>query len=187
MWGRSGMSSAPWVGCVLWVETRLKQNRNLLLTVVTEMIRKAHIDDAEAIQEVVEQAYQGYVERLGMKPGPMQDDYREVIRSSLVFVVSDGLAIAGVLVLKSADKGLLLENIAVRPDMQGKGVGRMLLEKAEHEALARGLESLSLYTHQKMTENISLYRRIGYRETTRVREHGFDRVYMRKQLAKLPG
>jgi len=33
-----------------------------------------------------------------------------------------------------------------------------------------------------MTENIALYRRIGYSETGRVNEKGFDRVYMAKRL-----
>jgi hypothetical protein len=33
-----------------------------------------------------------------------------------------------------------------------------------------------------MTENIGLYQRIGYVETRRVTEKGYDRVYMTKQL-----
>jgi RimJ/RimL family protein N-acetyltransferase len=34
-----------------------------------------------------------------------------------------------------------------------------------------------------MTENLALYRRLGFRETGRVREKGYDRVYMTKVLA----
>ena len=33
-----------------------------------------------------------------------------------------------------------------------------------------------------MTENIALYLRIGFVETRRVSEKGYDRVYMTKQL-----
>jgi hypothetical protein len=33
-----------------------------------------------------------------------------------------------------------------------------------------------------MTENIALYTRIGFVETRRISEKGFDRVYMTKQL-----
>ena len=33
-----------------------------------------------------------------------------------------------------------------------------------------------------MTENIALYRRIGFVETRRVSEKGYDRVYMSKRL-----
>lgn len=43
-----------------------------------------------------------------------------------------------------------------------------------------------LYTHALMHENIAWYARNGYAETARVREKGFDRVYMRKALAPPP-
>jgi hypothetical protein len=33
-----------------------------------------------------------------------------------------------------------------------------------------------------MTENISLYRRVGFVETERVSEKGYERVYMTKRL-----
>jgi hypothetical protein len=33
-----------------------------------------------------------------------------------------------------------------------------------------------------MTENIALYGRVGFRETARVSEKGFERVYMAKAL-----
>ena len=42
---------------------------------------------------------------------------------------------------------------------------------------------LDLYTHALMVENIAWYRRRGYLEPARVREKGFDRVYMRKAFS----
>ena len=78
--------------------------------------------------------------------------------------------------------GFLLDNIAVLPDCQGKGFGRALIEFAEAEARRRGFGEIHLYTHALMTENIALYRRIGFVETHRVSEKGYDRVYMTKRL-----
>ena len=40
------------------------------------------------------------------------------------------------------------------------------------------------YTHEKMTENIDLYRRIEFFETGRGHEDGYDRVFMTKRIAK---
>jgi 3'-phosphoadenosine 5'-phosphosulfate sulfotransferase len=40
-------------------------------------IRPAEPADARAIAEIVERAYGGYVERIGLRPGPMDDDYAE--------------------------------------------------------------------------------------------------------------
>ncbi len=40
-----------------------------------------------------------------------------------------------------------------------------------------------LYTHEKMTENIALYAKIGYVEYDRRSQGDFSLVYMRKQLS----
>ena len=39
-----------------------------------------------------------------------------------------------------------------------------------------------LYTHEKMTENLALYARIGYVEYDRRSQGAFSRVYLRKHL-----
>ena len=77
---------------------------------------------------------------------------------------------------------LLLDNIAVSPARQGLGLGRRLLAFAEAEALRHGYHEIRLYTHQTMVENQRLYTSIGYEETGRGNEAGYDRVFMRKQL-----
>jgi hypothetical protein len=48
--------------------------------------------------------------------------------------------------------------------------------------LRRGYREIRLYTHQTMVENQRLYASIGYQETGRGTEAGYDRVFMRKQL-----
>jgi GNAT superfamily N-acetyltransferase len=63
------------------------------------------------------------------------------------------------------------------------GLGRTLLEFAEAEARRQGFKSVYLYTHEKMTENQTLYAKIGYVEFDRRTEKGLARVYMRKLLA----
>ena len=63
-------------------------------------------------------------------------------------------------------------------------MGRRLLAFAEAEALRRGYCEIQLYTHQTMVENQRLYASIGYEETGRGTEAGYDRVFMRKQLRR---
>ncbi len=113
----------------------------------------------------------------------MLDDYRLRIGAGQVWVLIEGENIDGILVLEETPDGFLLDNIAVAPDRQGKGVGRALLEFAEAEASRRGWHEIRLYTNARMTENIALYKRIGYAESARLNEKGFDRVYMTKRLA----
>jgi Acetyltransferase (GNAT) family len=62
------------------------------------------------------------------------------------------------------------------------GLGKALLQFAEAEARRAGFDAIHLYTHEKMTENLALYSRIGYVEYDRRPQGGFSLVYMRKQL-----
>jgi len=146
------------------------------------MIRPAHLSNAEAVAAIVDAAYTHYIARIGKKPGPMNDDYAARIAAGQTWVSEQDGAIAGILVLEETPDGFLLDNIAVHPAHHGTGIGRALIVFAEAEARRRGYNSIYLYTHQTMTENITLYTRLGYAETARVEEKGFSRVYMRKPL-----
>ena len=146
-------------------------------------IRTATPSDAVAITRCVEAAYQHYIPRMGKPPGPMVDDYANVIQQHSAFVVEENGEIVGVLVLIQTESGMLLDNVAVHPEHQGEGLGRRLLELAESETRNQGYAQLDLYTHECMTENIEMYKRIGYVETERKTEHGFNRVYMQKALS----
>ena len=152
------------------------------------MLRRARPEDTEAVCRLVHEAYAHYVERLGKPPGPMLDDYDRRIAAGQAWVLEDGDTVAGVLVLEDAEgSALLLDNVAVAPTAQGKGYGRALVAFAEEEACRRGCDQVRLYTHVLMTENLALYRRLGFHETGRISEKGFDRVYMAKATAKRVG
>jgi ribosomal protein S18 acetylase RimI-like enzyme len=145
-------------------------------------LRPATPGDAPAIKACIAASYGHYVERIGMLPGPMRDDYAEIVRSRRVTVAELGGKIVGVLVLDTTDEGFLLETVGVDPAHWGKGLGRKLLELAEARARTAGFASIYLYTHERMTENQALYQKIGYVEFDRRVGHGFARVYMRKPL-----
>jgi ribosomal protein S18 acetylase RimI-like enzyme len=156
-------------------------------------IRAAEPDDVEAIAALVQRAYGIYVERIGMRPGPMDDDHAEQVRRGLVHVAEDGrrdteeeggAKVIGVIVLVEGDDRLVIENVAVDPARQGEGIGRRLLEFAEQAARRAGVSTVALYTHEKMTENIALYARLGYEEDERRRVEAFSRVYARVFMSK---
>ena len=138
--------------------------------------------DAPNVAALVNVAYRHYVEHLGMLPRPMTDDYVEVIANQRVTVAESNGTIVGVIVLSVDDEGFLIDNVAVDPSHRGKGLGRALLEFAEAEAQRAGFDSIYLYTHEKMTENLAIYSRIGYIEYDRRSQGEFSLVYMRKHL-----
>jgi GNAT superfamily N-acetyltransferase len=134
------------------------------------------------VAALVNAAYGHYVERIGMLPRPITDDYAEVIANCRVTVAESHETIVGVIVLTVDEEGFLIDNVAVDPSHRGKGLGRALLEFAEAEARRTGFNSIYLYTHEKMTENLVLYSRIGYVEYDRRSQGKFSLVYMRKHL-----
>ena len=147
------------------------------------MIRRARPPDRGTVEAIVAAAYAIYVERIGKKPGPMLDDYRRLIAAGAVSVLEEPAAtIAALIVLLPKSDHLLLDNIAVRPDRQGQGIGRRLIDFAESEARRLGYVELRLYTHVTMIENIGLYQHLGFHETGRRHEDGYDRVFMTKPL-----
>ena len=145
------------------------------------MIRKAGPDDVAAIETLVAAAYEKYVSRIGMRPLPMDDDYAMRVARGETYVTGED-AIEGVLVLLAHDGYLMIENVAVDPRFQGRGIGRGLMAFAEEHARALGLGELRLYTNVKMVENRALYARLGYEELHELEIERRHAVLMRKRL-----
>lgn len=145
-------------------------------------IRPAIRSDLGDIFLCVDRAYSPYVERIGRKPGPMTDDYQKLLTEGTVYVGEADGRFAGLLVMMEKDGYLLLDNIAVCPSLQGKGIGTRLIAFAERRAQERGFREVRLYTNVKMTENLRLYGNLGFREYDRHWDKGLHRVYLKKAL-----
>jgi ribosomal protein S18 acetylase RimI-like enzyme len=145
-------------------------------------LRAATAADVPDLTELVRAAYAHYVPRLGGLPRPMTDDYAEVVRTHRVIVAERGGQILGLVVLGVSDEGFFVDNVAVDPSHQGIGVGKALLEQAESAARKAGFDSIYLYTHERMVENLALYSRIGYVEYDRRLLGEARLVYLRKNL-----
>jgi GNAT superfamily N-acetyltransferase len=145
-------------------------------------MRVAAPADVGAMEEIARTAYQVYVERIGRQPAPMTADYRGAVDAGQAWVAERDDRIVGLLVLVPAPDHLLVENVAVAPHAQGRGVGGRLLQLAEDQARERCLPEVRLYTHAKMTENRAYYLRRGYRQTHRGTDSGFARVFFTKTL-----
>src|SRR5919107_4437486 len=143
-------------------------------------LRPATREDTAKVTALVNAAYGHYEQQIGMVPRPMTDDYAEVIKNYRVTLAESNQTIVGVIVLTVTDEGFLIDNVAVDPSYRGKGVGRALLEFGEAEARRTGFDSIHLYTHEKMTENLAIYSKLGYIEYDRRSQGDFSLVYMRK-------
>ena len=147
-------------------------------------IRTAKDSDCAAVEACVRAAYQKYLPRMRTPPAPMLADYAALIARGVVYVIDDAAtgATSGLIVCWPEDGAIFVENVAVQPANQGHGLGRRLMDFAEQLARSVALPEIRLYTNEVMTENIRFYASLGFEETDRRLDHGYQRIFMRKRL-----
>ena len=145
-------------------------------------LRQGVATDAPAIRELTRAAYAKWVPVIGREPLPMTADYAEAVRNhrfDLLYV--EGKLAALIETIPKADH-LLIENVAVSPPLQGRGLGRKLLAHAEKVAASLGFNEIKLYTNKLFAENVQLYRKLGYRVDREDAFKGGVVVHMSKPL-----
>lgn len=116
----------------------------------------------------------------------MVAEFATAIDAGNVSVVCCDSLVAGFVVFFPEETSMHLENVAVFPEFSGRGLGRLLIEHVEAKAGLAGMKSVNLYTNEMMTENLSLYPALKYKEYKRRTEDGFDRVYFKKMIDPRP-
>jgi ribosomal protein S18 acetylase RimI-like enzyme len=130
-------------------------------------LRLALPADVEGVKQVVDAAYSTWIPVIGMKPRPMLADYPALIERGFVHVMSEGERMIAVLVIWTEGDALYIDNIAVHPDHQRRGIANRLLDFAEQQARERGFSRLTLMTNEKMAYNQAYYLKHGFAETQR--------------------
>lgn len=148
-------------------------------------IRIAKNEDVAEVTHCVCEAFIHYIPRIGKQPGPMLDNYQDLIGQHHVYAATQDNVIVGVLVLLETGEGFCIETIAVRPVAQGLRIGSRLLAYAEDVAKKSGYSSIYLSTHRLMHESQAVYKHFGYIEFDRRIVNGYDRIFVRKQLTPL--
>jgi N-acetylglutamate synthase-like GNAT family acetyltransferase len=146
--------------------------------------RRATAIDATAVQTLTRAAYAKWVPLIGREPKPMTADYAHAVRAHVVDLYERDGELLGLVEMIPQSDHLLIENIAVRPDQQGKGVGDILLMHAEACARSLGLGEARLYTNAMFAANLAFYAKRGYAEFRReTLAPGAVVVHMRKPIA----
>jgi predicted N-acetyltransferase YhbS len=124
--------------------------------------RRAGESDAETVRALTHAVYAKWVPVIGRRPKPMNADYVHAVRAHMIELAYLDGELAGLIELIPAADHLLLENLAVAPAHQGKGLGRRLMARVEELACAQGFPMVRLYTNKAFTTNLGFYQKLGY-------------------------
>ncbi len=146
-------------------------------------IRRAGAEDAPAVTALTNAAYAKWIPVIGRKPLPMTVDYVDAIEKHMIdLAVIDGSVAA---LVEMIDKGehLMIENLAVAPEHQGKGIGKFLLQRAETVAQSLNLPMVRLLTNAKFASNVDFYLGNGYLIDREEPFMGGTTIHMLKTIA----
>ena len=145
--------------------------------------RQALPADADAIRTLTREAYAKWVCVIGREPLPMTADYVTALKTHRFDLLHVDGTLAGLVETIPKTDHLLIENVAVSPAFQGRGLGGMLLDHAEGLTATAGHDEIRLYTNKLFTENVCLYQKRGYRIDREETWAGGVIVHMAKRLA----
>ena len=144
----------------------------------------AKIEDATALDQLVNSAYRGDSSRQGwtteadLLDGTRTDAaaIEEIIRRPgyVILKCMENNQLLGCVELHQDGDKLYLGMLTVRPDLQGKGIGKVLLRAAEEAALRMNCRLIYMTVISVRQELIDWYQRHGYKPTGERKPFAFN-------------
>jgi ribosomal protein S18 acetylase RimI-like enzyme len=151
---------------------------------VNYQIKIATPEDATAISELVNSAYRGESSRAGWTT---EADYidgtrtdasliREVIEKlgHRILLLFEEHELIGCVQIHKEGERLYLGMLTVKPSLQNKGIGKIILKAAEKEAIHLGCVFVYMNVLSGRKELIDWYLRHGYYDTGKRKPFSFD-------------
>ncbi len=139
------------------------------------MIEKATLNDVPALDALVNSAYRGQSSKKGWTTeadllGGIRTNEAGLAESiakenTMILKYVENDKIIGCMLLEQFSNALYLGMLTVSPTLQGGGIGKKLLAKAEEVAVALQLPKISMTVVSVRNELIDWYERHGYQRT----------------------
>ena len=131
-------------------------------------VRPASPEDAPALREIERLAGErfrdvGLPEVADDEPPSVEQLARYARAGRSLVAVDDTDAPIGYVLVDVVDGNAHAEQVSVRPDHQGAGVGRTLIERVRAGVAEAGMPAVTLTTFADVPWNAPLYRHLGFR------------------------
>jgi GNAT superfamily N-acetyltransferase len=100
----------------------------------------------------------------------------EHARDQEIWIAEDADELVGCVFFTAKPGRLYLGKMAVRSEWRGRGIARLMVEKASERAQALGLPLLELETRIELVENHRTFERLGFAKVGENAHPGYDRT-----------
>lgn len=134
-------------------------------------LRPANTEDLVLLFAIHRSVFRSHIETLwGWDENWQLQNFTSECAAAATCVIDIDDQIAGYIQVLDRGSQIYLQNIAIDPAFQGKGVGSMLLKGLQSQATARNV-SIHLGVFRTNTPAQRLYKRLGFRNIGETRTH----------------
>lgn len=150
------------------------------------IIRKATIEDAPAIAQIMQEAFKKYMLDTGLSgtmdalTESLQNIEADILEKEVYIALVDGNPVGTIRIKILPDQTAYISRFGVRLDYHNIGIGKSLMSLADKIMKTQGIKKVSLHTASKYRDLIRFYYGRGfYIDSTST-----DRGYIRALLVK---
>ncbi|ABN53091.1 MAG TPA: N-acetyltransferase [Hungateiclostridium thermocellum] len=150
------------------------------------VIRKATLEDAEAIQSITKEAFEKYMKDTGLT-GTMEaleeslEDIKKDIETKEVFIaIIDDVPVGTIRVQILPDNTAYISRFGVRLQYHNMGVGKAMMSLVDKLLISKGVKRVRLHTASKYAELMRFYYGRGFYVDSTSRERGYIRALLVK-------
>ncbi|MCR4436813.1 MAG: GNAT family N-acetyltransferase [Clostridiales bacterium] len=151
------------------------------------VIRKAVVEDAYAIQNIIRESFKKYMEDSGI-PGPMEaleesidDIKRDIVQKEVFIALIDDVPVGSIRVQILPDNTARISRFGVRLQYHNNGIGKSLMNLVDKLLISRGVKRVSLYTASKHADLMRFYYGRGFYIDSTTRDRGYIRALLVKE------
>lgn len=151
------------------------------------IIRKAIVEDAPAIKEIMQESFKKYMEDTGLT-GSMEalqesceDIVSDISTKEVYIAIIDSVAVGTVRVQLLPDNTAYLSRFGVRLRYHNIGIGKSLMNLVDKLLIARNIKSVSLHTASKYRDLVRFYYGRGFYIDSTTKDRGYVRALMVKE------
>jgi putative acetyltransferase len=129
------------------------------------IVRRFHAGDEAAFRLLNEQWIERYFKIEAKDQSTLSDPRKTIIEpgGAILLATVNGLSVGCCALLRMSDHEFEVAKMAVAPEFQGRGIGRILLSATIEEARSLGATRLYLETNHVLKPAIALYESLGFR------------------------